>query len=137
MTVICCEPRFFYALLALFGSAALVLTGAQRAQGGPSVLERIQKIQLSGRPEKKLDHLALDVKRNRLLVANMANRTLDIIDLKAGKLLKSVPDQKGIQGVTYSPDLDRIFVGLGVDGYCNAFHGESFALLNSFPLPTD
>jgi DNA-binding beta-propeller fold protein YncE len=101
------------------------------------VLERVQKIPLSGRPEKKLDHLALDARRNRLFVANMANRTLDVIDLKEGKLLKSVPEQRGIQGVTYAPDLDRVFVGLGVDGYCNAFDGETYAQLKSLPFPTD
>jgi DNA-binding beta-propeller fold protein YncE len=104
---------------------------------GPAALELAQKIQLHGRPDKKLDHMALDTKRDRLLVANMANRTLDVIDLKAGKLLKEVPDQRGIQGVTYAPDLDRVFVGLGVGGFCNAFAGEDCKLLKSVPFPTD
>src|SRR5262245_12776738 len=113
------------------------VTDKQASVGDGSVLERVQKIQLSGRPEKKLDHLALDAKRDRLCVANMATRSLDVIDLKHGKLIKSIPDQKGIQGVTYAPELNRIFVGLGVDGYCNAFAGESFKLLKSLPFPTD
>jgi DNA-binding beta-propeller fold protein YncE len=124
-------------LFALLGVVALGLAVIQPVRGGPPTLDRVQKIPLSGRPEKKLDHLALDAKRDRLFVANMAGRTLDIIDLKQGKLLKSVPDQKGIQGVTYAPDLDRVFVGLGVDGYCNAFDGEKYTLLKSFPFPTD
>jgi DNA-binding beta-propeller fold protein YncE len=123
--------------LPFFGIAALAMWQASPAGAGSPTLERVQKIPLSGRPEKKLDHLALDAKRDRLFVANMANRTLDIIDLKQGKLFKSVPDQKGIQGVTYAPDLDRVFVGLGVDGYCNAFDGENYALLKSLPFPTD
>jgi hypothetical protein len=101
------------------------------------LLERVQRIKLHGRPEKKLDHMALDARRNRLLLGNMANRTLDIIDLKEGKLLKEIAGQKGIQGVTYAPDLDRIFVGLGVGGFCNAFDGEGYALLKSLPFPTD
>ena len=120
------EPRLFGALLAVFCTATLAATGDQPAKGGASVLERIQKIKLSGRVDKKLDQLAIDSARNRLFVANMANRTLDIIDLKEGKLLKSIPDQKGIQCVTYSPQHDRVFVGLGVDGYCNAFDGEKY-----------
>jgi DNA-binding beta-propeller fold protein YncE len=117
--------------------AALAVGEISPTHAGSPVLERVQKIKLSGRPEKKLDHLALDARRDRLFVANMANRTLDVIDLKQGKLLKSVPGQKGIQGVTYAPDLDRVFVGLGVDGYCNAFDGETYAQLKSFPFPTD
>lgn len=121
----------------VFGIAALGISGLAPARGGPPVLERVQKIPLRGRAEKKLDHLALDAKRNRLFVANMANRTLDIIDLKEGKWLESVPNQKGIQGVTYAPDRDRIFVGLGVGGYCNAFDGKKYKLLKSLPFPTD
>ncbi len=100
-------------------------------------LELVRKIQLHGRPDKKLDHMALDARRDRLFVANMANRTLDVIDLKAGKLLKEVPDQRGIQGVSYAPDLDRVFVGLGVGGFCNAFDGDEGKLLKSIPFPTD
>jgi DNA-binding beta-propeller fold protein YncE len=137
MTMTCTQPRFFCALLVLFGWTTLALTGDQPAKGKKSVLERIQKIKLSGRVDKKLDHLAIDSARNRLFVANMANRTLDIIDLKEGKLLQSIPDQKGIQGVTYSPQHDRVFVGLGVGGYCNTFDGEKYTLLKSFPFPTD
>jgi hypothetical protein len=126
-----------WALLAVFGIATLTVSDIRAAPGDRPVLERIQKIPLSGRPEKKLDHMAIDTRRDRLFVANMANRTLDIIDLKKGKLLKSIPGQKGIQGATYAPELDRIFVGLGVGGYCNAFDGKNYALLKSLPFPTD
>lgn len=118
-------------------SVVLAMCQVSSVSAGAPTLERVHIIKLSGRAEKKLDHLALDAKRDRLFVANTANRTLDIIDLKQAKLLKSVPEQKGIQGVTYAPSLDRVFVGLGVDGYCNAFDGKSYALLKSLPFPTD
>ena len=61
----------------------------------------------------KLDHVAIDLKRDRLFVANKANNTLDVVDLKTGKLLQQVPGQAGIQGVAYVADLDRVYVGLG------------------------
>jgi hypothetical protein len=35
------------------------------------------------------------------------------VDLKAGKLIKQIPDQKKIQGIAYAPDLDRIYVETG------------------------
>jgi DNA-binding beta-propeller fold protein YncE len=85
-------------------------------------------------PQGRLDHLALDAKQNRLFVANMANSSLDVVDLKAGKLLKQIPDQKGIQGIAYVADLNRIFVGNGEGGACNAFDGEDYKLLKSLPL---
>src|SRR5438309_1782600 len=76
------------------------------AADGPS-LERVQTIPLKG-PAGRLDHMALDAEHSRLFVANMANASLDIVDLKTNKLVKQIPDQKGIQGIAYAPDLDRI-----------------------------
>src|SRR5262249_3798316 len=83
-----------------------------------------QKIALHGPAGKRLDHLALDAKRNRLFVANMANASFDVIDVKEGKLLKEVPDQPGVQGIAYDPDVDRIFIGVGEAGVCNGFDGD-------------
>src|SRR5437764_5080574 len=85
----------------------------------------VKTIDLKGKPGK-LDHLALDSKRDRLLLANKVNNTLDVIDLKTGQLMQQVAAQQGIQGVTYVADLDRIFVGLGVRGFCNIFDGGTF-----------
>src|SRR5436309_5961828 len=111
-------------LLLTVGAIAALGPGARVRADEPAPLERVQVIPLHGRPDEKLDHMTLDAKRDRLFVANMANRSLDVIDLKAGKVLKEIPDQRGIQGVAYAPDLDRVFVGLGVGGLCNAFDGE-------------
>src|SRR5947199_347599 len=71
----------------------------------------------------------------RLFVANLSNDSLDIVDLKAGKLLKQIPGQGKIQGVAYAPELDRLFVGNGQDGVCNVFDGKDYSLLRSFKLP--
>ena len=50
----------------------------------------------------KLDHLVLDAKRDRLFLANKANGSVDIVDLKKGKLLKQIGNQVGVQGVAYA-----------------------------------
>src|SRR5215212_7760234 len=97
----------------------LIAVPAQAAD--PAPLELIQTIDLKG-PVGKLDHFALDTKRDYLLVANQINNSLDVVDLKAGKLLKQVPGQKGISGVAYVPDLDRVFVGNSGGGVCNIFN---------------
>jgi hypothetical protein len=121
----------------VIGALAALGFGADTAADEPAPLERVRVIPLHGRPDRKLDHMAFDARRDRLFVANLANRTLDVVDLKAGKVLKEVPDQRGIQGVAYAPDLDRVFVGLGVGGHCNAFDGETYKLLGSVKLGTD
>jgi DNA-binding beta-propeller fold protein YncE len=102
----------------------------------PPPLERVRTIALKG-PAGGLDHLALDVKRGRLFVANTVNGSLDVVDLKAGKLLTQVPGQAGIRGIDYDAGADRVFVGNGVGGICNVFDGQSYELLKSIPLGDD
>jgi hypothetical protein len=75
-------------------------------------LKRVDSIQLKG-VSGPLDHLFVDAKHSRLLVANQSNNTLDVVNLKTNKLVKQIPDQKEIHGITYAVDLDRIFVGNG------------------------
>jgi DNA-binding beta-propeller fold protein YncE len=65
----------------------------------------------------------------------MANSSLDIVDLKKGTLLKQIPGQKGIQGIAYAADLNRIFVGVGEVGVCNVFNGDNLTLVKSLPFP--
>jgi DNA-binding beta-propeller fold protein YncE len=115
------------------GLLFILLVASATAAQGPAALELVQTIPLRG-PDGRLDHLALDAKGSRLFVANLSNNSLDVVDLKAGKLLTQVPGQKKIQGVAYAPDLDRIFTGNG-DGVCHAFDGRSYEQLHTLKLP--
>ena len=99
-------------------------------------LLRVATIALRG-PVGGMDHLAIDVKRGRLFVANTSNNSLDIVDLKAGKLLRQIGGQGRIRGIDYSPDADRVFVGNGTGGVCNTFDGESYELIKSVALGDD
>jgi DNA-binding beta-propeller fold protein YncE len=100
----------------------------------PATLELLQTIPLKG-AVGRLDHMAIDSKHARLFVPNLSNNSLDIVDLKAGKLLKQISEQKKIQGIAYAPDLDRIYVGNGIGGECNVFDGKDYTLRRSIKLP--
>jgi DNA-binding beta-propeller fold protein YncE len=117
-------------LRAIVTPTLLVLVAGRAAAGAP--LELVQTIPLKG-VAGKLDHLAVDDRGMRLFVANKPNNTLDIVDLKAGKLIRQIPDQGKASGVDYAADLDRIFVGNGA-GVCNAFDGKDYRLVFSTKL---
>ena len=104
----------------------------QRAE--PLVL--VQKIPL---PEitGRIDHMALDLKRDRLLVAALASHRLEIVNLKANQVVHSILGLNEPQGVVYVPELDRIFVANGGDGSVNAYDGESFAKVGSVAFGDD
>ncbi len=114
---------FFAIALALF-----VFSGASAADP----LELKQTIKLDGKAGN-LDHLAVDVKGERLFVANKPNNTLDVIDLKTGKMVKQIADQGKVSGVAYSEEFDRVYVGNGA-GTCNAFDCKEYKLAFSVKL---
>lgn len=121
-------PSIRILVLGVLGVLALSAAAAE-----PKSLERVETIPLKGKAGR-LDHLAIDRTHARLFVANLSNDSLDVVDLKAGKLIKQIPGQKKIQGIAYAPDLDRIFIGNGVGGQCSVFDGRDYRLLKSIPL---
>jgi DNA-binding beta-propeller fold protein YncE len=132
-----CSRFFLENFVGLFAALILpFLTLPVDARGDEPPLERVRTIALKG-PTGGLDHLALDAKRSRLFIANTVNDSLDVVDLKGGKLLKQIPGQGRIRGIDYSPEVDRVFVGNGTGGVCNTFDGDSYELLKSVPLGVD
>jgi DNA-binding beta-propeller fold protein YncE len=63
--------------------------------------------------EGRFDHFTADLKRGRLYLAALGNDTLEVLDLRTGKRLKSLTGEQEPQGVAYAPDLDRVVVGNG------------------------
>jgi DNA-binding beta-propeller fold protein YncE len=118
------------------GAAAVLTAVIGSAAGGEPYLKLVQSIELLGKAGK-LDHLVVDSKGQRLFLANKVNNTLDIVDLKAGKLLKQLAGQGGAQGIAYAPDLDRLYVALGTGGFCNIFDGKDYKLLKTVKFADD
>jgi DNA-binding beta-propeller fold protein YncE len=115
-------------LTALAAALSAYATESSRA-ADPAPMVLVQTIPLKG-VVGKLDHLAVDARGGRLFVANKANNSLDVVDLKAGTLIKQIPDQTKVSGVVYARDLDMIFVGNG-GGVCNGIDGKDYKIVFS------
>ena len=105
-----------------FFAASLVWSAAVTAQtaGPPLVLEsKIPLGQVSGR----IDHLGIDVKRQRLFVAELGNNSLGVVDLAAGKVLRTIAGLSEPQGVAYVPFADSVFVANAGDGSVHVLRG--------------
>ena len=123
----------------VIGSLAVLMAAAgvnPAARADPAPLELVQTIVSKGKPGK-LDHLAIDTKHNRLFLAYKVNNTIDVFDLKENKLLQQIPNQSGVQGLAYAPDLDRLFAALGTGGFCNVFEGQDYKLVNTVKFEND
>ena len=85
---------------AILVAASLVWPTATTAQTAspPLILEaKIPLGQVSGR----IDHLGIDLRRQRLFVAELGNNSLGVVDLSAGKVLHRIDGLSEPQGVGY------------------------------------
>jgi DNA-binding beta-propeller fold protein YncE len=103
-----------------------------------SPLKLIQKIPMPN-VKGRLDHFGVDLEGKRLFVAALGDdqNTVEVIDLKAGKRVFSIPGQSKPQGLFYSPDFKKLFVASGTDGTCKIFAGDTFKRMDSLPIGTD
>jgi len=114
----CCRE-----LLAVTFTLAGLLGWGLPATAGPTqplVLE--QKIPL-GEVRGRIDHLAVDLARQRLFVAELGNDSLGVVDLAAGTVLRRIGGLAEPQGVAYDPASDTVFVADAGDGLVRRLTG--------------
>lgn len=88
------------------------------------VLERtIPLPNVSGR----IDHMAVDLERRRLFVAELGNGTVDVVDLMAGQVLHRLGGLSEPQGVGFAAQADLVAVANAGDGTVRLFHGEDLS----------
>lgn len=112
---------------------AMILPISTEAQT-PLVLET--KIPL-GPVSGRIDHLAIDLKRQRLFVAELGSDSLGVIDLPARKVLSRIAGLNEPQGVGYEPSTDSVYVGNAGDGSVLVLHGEDLSPLGRIDLGDD
>jgi DNA-binding beta-propeller fold protein YncE len=114
--------------------AGTLVAATARAEEAPLVLAG--KIPL-GEVRGRIDHLAVDLQRNRLFVAELENDTVAIVDLRASKLLQVISGLKQPQGVGYHPATDTLYVANGGDGTVMTFRGDDYRAIATIPLGDD
>ncbi len=96
-------------------------------------LTLLATIQLNG-IDGDFDHLAYDLKRNRLIVAAEEHHTLELFDLKTGKHLQSISGFKAPHSIAYVPESDELFITDGEDASCLILSGSDFHRVSRIPL---
>jgi len=102
-------------------------------EGGKQPLRLIQTIPLPN-VKGRLDHMDVDVKGKRLFVAGLENGTFEVVDIEAGKWVRSIPGFKKPQGALFVPALNKLFLASGDDGMLRVFRGDTLELLDSIHL---
>jgi len=108
-----------------YSIATLLLVSSLAAGQESSALSLTSRIPLPN-VKGRIDHFGVDVKGQRLFVAGVANHTLEVIDLKSGQRVRTIPDLEEPQGVYYDAATNRLFVACGGDGVTNVYDGTTF-----------
>jgi DNA-binding beta-propeller fold protein YncE len=85
----------------------------------------------------RIDHMAVDAKRKRLIVAELGNNTVDVVDLARGKVVHRVTGLPEPQGVGYSERADLVAVASAGDGSVRLFRAEDLAPAGTVALGDD
>lgn len=117
------------------GLVLLAPFAARSDEEGPAlVLEaKIALGQVSGR----IDHLAIDLARKRLFVAELGNNSVGVVDLGARKLITTIADLAEPQGVGYEASTDTLYVANARDGSVRKFQGAELAPSGRIELGDD
>jgi DNA-binding beta-propeller fold protein YncE len=121
-------PAFILALITLLPAAA------PAAEPGPLVLESTIPLPSVG---GRIDHMAIDRARQRLIVAALGNNTVEVVDLATGKPRQRIGGLKEPQGVAYADKADIMFVASADDGSVRIFHAENLKPLGRIDLKKD
>ena len=92
-------------------SLAFVVCAAAASGAETTMLKPVQTVSLAG-VKGRIDHLAVDVKGQRLFVAALGNNTVEVIDLAVGKRAHSISGLPKPQGVLFLPELNRYYVAV-------------------------
>jgi hypothetical protein len=114
----------------------IIVSLSAEAQTPPAPLVLEAKIPL-GQVSGRIDHLAVDLKRQRLFVAELGNDSLAAVDLAAGKVLRTLAGLSEPQGIGYDPATDTVFVANASDGSVRILRGEDLAAVGRIDLGDD
>ena len=115
----------------------ILLLFAASAWGQASRPLRLEKTIELPDVQGRIDHMSVDVKGGRLFVSALGNNTVEVIDGKAGKRLKTIGGLPEPQGVLYVPAIDRLYVANAKDGSVRIFDGSSYAAIKTIDYGDD
>lgn len=78
------------------------------------------------RVEGRIDHLAFEAAGQRLFVAALGNNTVEVLDLKGGVHLKSLPGFREPQGIAVVPDTRLVAVANGQGDGLQLLHADDY-----------
>jgi DNA-binding beta-propeller fold protein YncE len=121
-------------------AGALAITFGMGEAASESVESQPLKLEakiLLGDVRGRIDHMAVDLKRQRLFIAELGNDSLGVVDLANHSLIRTIPGLNEPQGVGYEPSTDTLFVANARDGSVRLLEGTEYKTTGQIELGSD
>jgi DNA-binding beta-propeller fold protein YncE len=112
------------------------LCSAANGQASPA-LELKTQIVLPDVGGRRLDHIGVDVGGQRLFVTAFHNHTVEVVDVRMGKLVRTLSNLGEPQGALYEPSTNRLYISSSADGTVKIFDGGTFEMLSTVKFSSD
>ncbi|MCU1297944.1 MAG: Pyrrolo-quinoline quinone beta-propeller repeat-containing protein [Acidobacteriaceae bacterium] len=100
-------------------------------------LHLVRTITMGAGVEGKFDHMALDVKGDRLFLTAPQHHTIEVFDLKAGKWMRSVTGLGKPAGIVYVAQTNQVLFSDGEPGSCKILDGSTYQIVRTVKHAAD
>jgi len=72
-------------------------------------LHKVASVELPGAPGKRFDYLTIDYRHGYLIAAHLGANVTYLLDLKTNRLVQTIADTPGAEGVEIAPDVNKLY----------------------------
>src|SRR5262249_33531525 len=122
----------------ILAAAMLLVAIEHSAAQTPSALPlQLESKTALGDVQGRIDHMAIDLARQRLFVAELGNNTIGVVDLHERKVIARLDGLKEPQGLGYVPSMQTLYVANAGDGSVRVYLGGEYAPAGAIELGAD
>lgn len=117
----------------LAGLTVLVTASSLIAKPPTPTLKKVAQFDLPGPGGKRFDYLTIDPDDHYLLSAHLAAGQMYVIDLRTNKVVATITDTPGAEGVEYVPELKKAFTSNAYDNTIGVVDLRQMKVIKKIP----
>jgi len=123
------QRRTFIIILVIVAAGAL----GRSAKPGTTTLKKVTEFDLPGPAGKRFDYLTIAADDHYLLSAHLAAGQMYVIDLRTNKVVATVVDTPGAEGVEYVPELKKAYTSNAYDNTIGVVDLRQMKVIKKIP----
>ncbi len=123
------QRRAFIIILVMVAAGAL----GRSAKPGTTTLKKVTEFDLPGPAGKRFDYLTIAADDHYLLSAHLAAGQMYVIDLRTNKVVATVVDTPGAEGVEYVPELKKAYTSNAYDNTIGVVDLRQMKVIKKIP----